>query len=49
MQVSRRTVARLLAFAFVANLVVMGAGAWYSYEHAPRIPGSSSGPTARRW
>ncbi|WP_276259921.1 nitric-oxide reductase large subunit [Haloglomus litoreum] len=44
MQVSRRTIAKLLAFAFVANLVVMGAGAWYSYEHAPPIPREFEGP-----
>jgi nitric oxide reductase subunit B len=44
MQVSRRTVARLLAVAFVANLVVMGAGALYSYEHAPPIPREFEGP-----
>jgi nitric oxide reductase subunit B len=44
MQVSRRTIARLLAFAFIANLVVMGAGALYSYEHAPPIPREFEGP-----
>jgi len=44
MQVSRRTIARLLAFAFITNLVVMGAGALYSYENAPPIPREFEGP-----
>ena len=44
MRISRRTLARLLAVVFVVNLVVMGAGAWYSAEQAPPIPETVEGP-----
>jgi hypothetical protein len=37
---------RVLAFAFVANLAVMGAGAWHSSEHAPPIPREFEGSGA---
>lgn len=35
MQVRRKTIAKLIAVAFVFNLVVMGTGAWLAYEEAP--------------
>jgi hypothetical protein len=41
MQVFRRTTG---LFAFVANLVVMGAGPLYSYEHALPLPREFAGP-----
>ena len=44
MQVRRRTLAKLLLVVFVGNLVVMGAGAWYSYQQAPPIPQEFVGP-----
>jgi nitric oxide reductase subunit B len=44
MDVTRKTLARLLVAVFVANLVVMGAGAAYSYEHEPPIPDDIVGP-----
>ena len=44
MRVSRRTLAKLLAVVFVVNLVVMGAGAWYSAQQAPPIPETVEGP-----
>jgi nitric oxide reductase subunit B len=44
MHVNRRTLAKLLAAVFVANLVVMGVGAWYSTANAPPIPSEVVGP-----
>ncbi|MEA5387207.1 nitric-oxide reductase large subunit [Haloarculaceae archaeon H-GB11] len=44
MQVSRQTLAKALVFVFVANLVVMGAGAYLAYEQAPPIPQRVVGP-----
>ncbi|EFW90104.1 Nitric-oxide reductase [Haladaptatus paucihalophilus DX253] len=44
MKVQRSTLGKLLAIVFVLNLIVMGAGAWYSYEHAPPIPQKVVGP-----
>jgi nitric oxide reductase subunit B len=44
MKVERRTLAKILATVFVLNLVVMGLGAWYSYEQAPPIPQEVEGP-----
>ena len=44
MEVRRRTLAKVLAVVFVANLVVMGAGAWLAYEEAPPIPKEMNGP-----
>jgi nitric oxide reductase subunit B len=38
MKVRRSTLAKILATVFVVNLVVMGVGAWYSYDQAPPIP-----------
>jgi nitric oxide reductase subunit B len=44
MRVRRKTLAKLLAVVFVFNLVVMGAGALYSYQNAPPIPTEFVGP-----
>jgi len=44
MKLERKTLAKILAVVFVFNLVVMGAGAWYSYENAPPIPDNIEGP-----
>ncbi|MFB6270836.1 MAG: nitric-oxide reductase large subunit [Halobacterium sp.] len=44
MEVTRKSLAKLLVAVFVANLVVMGAGAAYSYEHQPPIPNEVVGP-----
>ncbi|WP_440990257.1 nitric-oxide reductase large subunit [Haloarchaeobius baliensis] len=44
MEVRRGTLAKLLAVVFVFNLLVMGAGALYSYEHTPPIPKEVAGP-----
>lgn len=38
MEIRRRTLAAALVAVFVLNLVVMGAGAVYSYQQAPPIP-----------
>ncbi len=44
MRVKRRTLAKILAGIFVLNLVVMGLGAWYTYEQAPEVPETVVGP-----
>jgi nitric oxide reductase subunit B len=44
MELSRRTLAKILAAVFVFNLVVMGAGAWYSQQNVPPIPKETVGP-----
>jgi len=44
MDVTRSTLAKILAVVFVLNLVVMGAGAAYSYQHQPPIPDEIVGP-----
>ncbi|WP_302081799.1 nitric-oxide reductase large subunit [Salinibaculum rarum] len=44
MQVQRVTIAKIIAAVFVANLVVMGAGAWLAYQEAPPIPEEIEGP-----
>ncbi|WP_129116556.1 nitric-oxide reductase large subunit [Halegenticoccus tardaugens] len=44
MEVTRKTLAKLLLTVFVFNLVVMGAGAWYSYQQSPAIPQTVVGP-----
>jgi nitric oxide reductase subunit B len=44
MQVTRKHLAMALVAAFVFNLVVMGAGAWYSTTNAPPIPQEVVGP-----
>ncbi|WP_135824671.1 nitric-oxide reductase large subunit [Halorussus ruber] len=47
MRVKRSTLAKILATVFVVNLVVMGIGAWYSYQEAPPIPKEVEGPNGR--
>ncbi|MFB6081764.1 MAG: nitric-oxide reductase large subunit [Halanaeroarchaeum sp.] len=44
MQVQRQTIAKLLAAVFVVNLVVMGAGAWATYQSVPELPSKVVGP-----
>ncbi|MFB6125485.1 MAG: nitric-oxide reductase large subunit [Halanaeroarchaeum sp.] len=44
MEVTRQTLAKILAGVFVFNLLVMGAGAWYAYQAAPPIPQKIVGP-----
>jgi nitric oxide reductase subunit B len=44
MKLERRTIAKFIAAAFVLNLVVMGAGAWFAYQEAPPIPERIEGP-----
>ncbi|MFC7140195.1 nitric-oxide reductase large subunit [Halosimplex aquaticum] len=44
MKVRRETIAKLLAAAFVFNLVVMAGGAWLAYQEAPPIPEEVVGP-----
>jgi nitric oxide reductase subunit B len=44
MEVSRATLAKVLVGVFVFNLVVMGAGAWYSAQQTPPIPDRVVGP-----
>ncbi|RBI60535.1 cytochrome B [halophilic archaeon] len=44
MEVSRKTLAKILVGVFVFNLIVMGAGAWYSYENTPEVPETIQGP-----
>jgi nitric oxide reductase subunit B len=44
MNVKRVTIAKIIAAVFVANLVVMGAGAWLAYQEAPPIPDEIEGP-----
>ncbi len=44
MEVQRKTIAKFIAAAFVINLVVMGAGAWFAYQEAPPIPDEITGP-----
>ncbi|ELZ27705.1 nitric-oxide reductase [Halosimplex carlsbadense 2-9-1] len=44
MELKRSTIAKLLAAAFVFNLVVMAGGAWLAYQEAPPIPEDVVGP-----
>jgi nitric oxide reductase subunit B len=44
MELTRRSLAAALAAVFVINLVVMGVGAWYSYQQAPPVPDRITGP-----
>src|SRR6056297_3254352 len=44
MEIRRKTIAKVIAAAFVFNLVVMGAGAWFAYQEAPPIPDRIAGP-----
>ncbi|WP_459194540.1 nitric-oxide reductase large subunit [Halosimplex sp. J119] len=44
MRVTRATIAKALAAAFVFNLIVMAGGAWLAYQEAPPIPEKVVGP-----
>jgi len=44
MRLTRKTIAKVIAVAFVFNLVVMGGGAWFAYQEAPPIPDQIVGP-----
>ncbi|SFC27159.1 nitric oxide reductase, NorZ apoprotein [Halobiforma haloterrestris] len=44
MKVTRKQLATFLAAIFVANLIVMGGGAWLSYQNSPDIPETVVGP-----
>ncbi|TKX77469.1 cytochrome B, partial [Halorubrum sp. SD626R] len=44
MQLTRKTIAKVIVAAFLLNLVVMGAGAWLAYQEAPPIPEEVVGP-----
>ncbi|MFB6125987.1 MAG: nitric-oxide reductase large subunit [Halolamina sp.] len=44
MRVTKRTLAKALAVAFVLNLLVMGAGAYLAYQEAPPIPKEVESP-----
>jgi nitric oxide reductase subunit B len=44
MKLQRSTIATILAGVFVVNLIVMGGGAWLTYENEPEIPGTIVGP-----
>ncbi|GAB3312485.1 cbb3-type cytochrome c oxidase subunit I [Haloplanus salinarum] len=44
MRLTRKTIAKVIAVAFVFNLVVMGGGAWFAYQEAPPIPDQVVGP-----
>ncbi|MBX0297114.1 nitric-oxide reductase large subunit [Haloarcula nitratireducens] len=44
MELQRKTIAKVIAAAFIFNLVVMGAGAWFAYQEAPPIPDQITGP-----
>ena len=44
MRLTRKTIAKVIVVAFVFNLVVMGAGAWFAYQEAPPIPDRVVGP-----
>jgi nitric oxide reductase subunit B len=44
MEVTRSTIAKILVTVFIFNLIVMGAGALYSYQQEPPIPKEVVGP-----
>ncbi|MFD1571426.1 nitric-oxide reductase large subunit [Halorubrum laminariae] len=44
MELQRKTIAKVIAAAFILNLAVMGAGAWFAYQEAPPIPEQIAGP-----
>jgi len=44
MELTRKTIAKVIVAAFLLNLVVMGAGAWFAYQEAPPIPEEVVGP-----
>jgi nitric oxide reductase subunit B len=43
-RLTRKTIAKVIVAAFLLNLVVMGAGAWFAYQEAPPIPEEVVGP-----
>jgi len=47
MKLTRKTIAKVIAVAFVFNLVVMGGGAWFAYQEAPPIPETVVGSPRR--
>lgn len=47
MNVSRQTLAKVLVVAFVFNLIVMGAGAYLTYEQSPERPDKIVGPDGK--
>jgi len=44
MEVRRKTLAKLLVVAFIFNLIVMGAGAYFAYQQSPDRPERIVGP-----
>ncbi|MGZ0746242.1 nitric-oxide reductase large subunit [Haloparvum sp. AD34] len=44
MEIRRKTIAKVIAVAFIFNLVVMGGGAWFAYQESPPIPEQVVGP-----
>jgi len=44
MELTRKTIAKVIVAAFLLNLTVMGAGAWFAYQEAPPIPEEVVGP-----
>jgi len=44
MEVRRKTLAKLLVVAFIFNLIVMGAGAYFAYQQSPERPERIVGP-----
>ncbi|TKX56451.1 cytochrome B [Halorubrum sp. SS7] len=44
MRLTRKTIAKVIVAAFLLNLAVMGAGAWFAYQEAPPIPDEVVGP-----
>ena len=44
MRLTRKTIAKVIVAAFLLNLTVMGAGAWFAYQEAPPIPDEVVGP-----
>jgi len=44
MRLTRKTIAKVIVAAFLLNLIVMGAGAWFAYQEAPPIPDEVVGP-----
>ncbi|OYR82548.1 cytochrome B, partial [Halorubrum sp. E3] len=44
MELTRETIAKVIVAAFLLNLTVMGAGAWFAYQEAPPIPEEVVGP-----
>jgi nitric oxide reductase subunit B len=45
MELTRKTIAKVIAVAFVFNFAVMAGGAWFAYQEAPPIPEEVVGPS----